>query len=136
MAAAVRFLNPPEKFTKPLTWLDWKQKFNRYLIATKLNKEDGEIKVSNIIYTMGREAECIFKSFNFEGDEKRLNKVIEKFDEHFVPNKGDNRFLEVGVTEPARRHAPLIFLENPRFLKCLSQHFDITLEQNLHLIFP
>ena len=87
MAAAVRFLNPPEKFTKPLTWLDWKQKFNRYLIATKLNKEDGEIKVSNLIYTMGSEAECIFKSFNFEGDEKRLNKVIEKFDEYFVPKR-------------------------------------------------
>ena len=36
---------------------------------------------------MGSEAEHIFKSFNFEEEETRsgINKVIEKFDEHFVP---------------------------------------------------
>ena len=87
----MRFLNLLEnlEFMKPLTWLDWKQKFNRYMIATKLNREDGEIQVSTLIYTMGSEVEHIFKSFNFEeeGDEKRLNKVIEKFDEHFVPKR-------------------------------------------------
>ena len=35
------------------------------------------------------EAEHKFKSFNFEeeGDEKRLNKVNGKFDEHFVPKR-------------------------------------------------
>lgn len=75
MAAAVLLLNPPEnlEFTKPLTCPDWKQKFTRYLIATKVSKEEGEVQVNTLIYTMGSEAKHIFKSFNFveEGDEKK-----------------------------------------------------------------
>ena len=34
------------------------------------------------------ETEHIFKAFTFgEGDEKKYNKVIEKFDDHFIPKK-------------------------------------------------
>ena len=37
---------------------------------------------------MRKEAEHVFKAFIFaEGDEKKYAKVIEKFDEHFVPKK-------------------------------------------------
>ena len=89
MAAAVRFLNPPESFDfqKPLQWPEWKQKFRRYRSATQLYKEDGEGQVSTLIYTMGNEAEHIFKAFNFssEREKKQFDKVIEKFDEHFIP---------------------------------------------------
>ena len=39
-------------------------------------------------YTMGKEAEHVFKAFTFvEGDEKKYAKVIEKFEDHFVPKK-------------------------------------------------
>ena len=34
------------------------------------------------------ETQHIFKAFTFgEGDEKKYNKVIEKFDDHFIPKK-------------------------------------------------
>ena len=37
---------------------------------------------------MGKEAEHVFKAFTFvEGDEKKYAKVIEKFDDHFVPKE-------------------------------------------------
>ena len=37
---------------------------------------------------MGKEAEHVFKAFTFvEGDEKKYAKVIEKFEDHFVPKK-------------------------------------------------
>ena len=82
--------NPPENFsfTKPCEWQDWKQRFTRFRIASKLNKDDEEVQVCSLIYAMGREAEGIFKTFVFnEGDEKKYDKVIEKFDAYFVPKK-------------------------------------------------
>ena len=44
-------LNPPETFdfSKPQLWEEWKKRFKRYRIASKLNKEDGEVQVSTII---------------------------------------------------------------------------------------
>ena len=83
-------LDPPEKldFAKPQEWLDWKQRFERFRCATKLNKEDKVLQINTPIYTMGKEAEHVFKAFTFaEGDEKKYTKVIEKFDQQFVPKK-------------------------------------------------
>ena len=54
----------------------------------KLNKEDEILQINALIYTLGKEAEHTFKAFTFgEGDEKKYNKVIEKFDDHFIPQK-------------------------------------------------
>lgn len=81
--------NPPESldFSRPSGWPEWKERFSRYRLATKMNKDDGEVQVSALIYTMGREAEKIFKSFTFENDDdkKDYDKVLEKFDTHFIP---------------------------------------------------
>ena len=62
---------------------EWKERFARryYRIATKLNKDDEEVQVSALIYTMGREAENIFKSSIFDDDES----VLSKFDSHLTP---------------------------------------------------
>lgn len=53
--------NPPEcfPFDRPNEWADWKQRFQRFRNATKLDKEDGEVQVSSLIYAMGNEAEHI-----------------------------------------------------------------------------
>ena len=83
-------LDPPEKldFAKPQEWPDWKQRFERFRCATKLNKEDEVLQINALNYTMGKEAEHVFKAFTFaEGDEEKYAKVIEKFEEHFVPKK-------------------------------------------------
>ena len=59
--------------------------FERYRLATKLNKDDGEVQVSCPFYTMGNEAENIHKSFTFTEEENRNDFaiVIGKFDEYF-----------------------------------------------------
>ena len=83
-------LDPPEKldFAKPQEWPDWKQRFEQFRCATKLNEEDKVLQINALVYTMGKEAEHIFKVFTFtSGDEKKYAKVIEKFDEHFVPKR-------------------------------------------------
>ena len=80
--------NPPESFAfdRPNEWADWKQRFQRFRMATKLTKESGEVQVSSLIYAMGSEAENIFKSFNF-ADEKKFDVVLKKYDEYFYPKR-------------------------------------------------
>lgn len=80
---------PPDNFTfdKPGEWLSWRQRFVRYRTATKLTEEDGTVQVSTLIYTMGNEAENIYKSFVFNDRESRddFDTVLKKFDDYFVP---------------------------------------------------
>ena len=65
--------NPPTSFAfdKPTEWPDWKQRFERYRITAKLNKDGGPVQVSSLIYAMGNEAENIYKSFTFVNEDQR-----------------------------------------------------------------
>ena len=49
---------PPESFdfSQPTHWNDWKDRFTRFRQASKLDKEDEEVQISALIYTMGKEA--------------------------------------------------------------------------------
>ena len=51
----------------------------------KLYKKEGAVQVSVLIYTMGREAEHLFKSFALaDGEDVKFDVILAKFDEHFV----------------------------------------------------
>ena len=85
-----KFRSPESfNFTRPLEWPDWKQRFVRYRIATKMDKESGEVQVCSLIYAMGNEAEHIYKSFTYSETENRngFDTVLKKFDEHFIPKR-------------------------------------------------
>ena len=44
------------------------------------------VQVSALIYTMGREAEHVYKSCTLaDGDDAKIDMILRKFDEHFVP---------------------------------------------------
>ena len=81
--------NPPAEldFTKPQQWPEWKSRWERFRIASKLNKEDGEIQVASLIYSMGMQAETIFQTFSFEdpAHQNDHDRVLAKFNSHFVP---------------------------------------------------
>ena len=56
---------------------DWKQRFERFRCATKLDKEDEVLQVNSLISIMGKEAQHIIKAFTFaEVDENKYVKVI------------------------------------------------------------
>ena len=61
----------PEKFNfhQPAGWPEWRERFLRFRVASKLNKEDGEIQVSSLIYSMGSDAERVFSQFNLSEEE-------------------------------------------------------------------
>uniref|UniRef100_H3BG27 Gypsy retrotransposon integrase-like protein 1 n=1 Tax=Latimeria chalumnae TaxID=7897 RepID=H3BG27_LATCH len=76
-------------FSRPVDWPDWKQRFSRYKIATKLDKESREVQLCSLIYALGKEAKQIFRSFSFEEEAHKNDYkiVMEKLDEHFVPKR-------------------------------------------------
>lgn len=80
-------LTPPVNFPfdKPTEWPDWKQRFERHRIATKLDKDNGTVQVSCLIYAMGAEAENIFKSFTFAEDKDKddIKIVLAKLEDYF-----------------------------------------------------
>lgn len=93
---------PPEQFDflRPAEWSIWRRRFDRYRVASKLDKDSGEVQVNTLLYAMGREAEAIYDSFVFsnseesdeeeEDDQRQRSKldysrVIQKFSDHFVP---------------------------------------------------
>ena len=90
VAATMAKLTPPEAldFTQPQKWTEWARRFQRYRTASKLDKEDGEVQVSTFIYAMGPEAEIILdKSGLEEADRSKFDKVFEKFESHFTPQR-------------------------------------------------
>jgi len=74
--------NPPDSFdfSHPVTWLPLEQRFARFRIATKLDKEDQIVQVSYLIYAMGTEAEQVIESFTFinDGDNEKFDPVMAK----------------------------------------------------------
>lgn len=80
---------PPREldFMQPQLWPEWKSRWERFRIASKLRDEDGEVQVASLIYSMGMQAETIFQTFTFTNDDEKKDHdvVMGKFDSYFVP---------------------------------------------------
>lgn len=85
-----KFLAPEQfNFSRPEEWPNWKQRFLRYQVTTKLVKEPADVQVSALIYSTGPEAEQVFKSFNLTEDDEAedFDLVLCLFEEPFVPKR-------------------------------------------------
>ena len=66
-------------------WPEWKKRFKRYRIASKLFKEAGDIQVNTLLYTLGPEREHIFSQLGLtEEEEKDYELAINKLEAHFT----------------------------------------------------
>ena len=77
----------------------WHRRFDRYRVATKLDRDSGVVQVNLLLYAIGSEAEAIYDSFVFdrsvalEDDDDEVSPendydiVIKKFHKHFVPKR-------------------------------------------------
>ena len=75
-------LKPPGKFDfkHPDTWLKWKRRFQQYLTATGLDKEDDARKVNVLLYCLGEESDDVLTSTNISNDDrKKYDAVIDKY---------------------------------------------------------
>ena len=76
----------PEKFSfKPEEWCRWIRRFERFRVASELNKRDEERQVNTPVYSMGDDADDILQSFDLsETDRKKYKNVKDKFEGQFV----------------------------------------------------
>ncbi|CAM1332561.1 Uncharacterised protein r2_g4166 [Pycnogonum litorale] len=84
----------PECFTfsEPNKWPSWKERFQRFRLASKLHTEDGEVQVSSLIYCMGADAEQIFKQYRVDSptDDGQVDPrndcetVLKELDKYFL----------------------------------------------------
>ncbi|CAN7979044.1 unnamed protein product [Ixodes persulcatus] len=76
---------PAFDFGKTAEWPTWSQAFDDYRFASGLNERSEEAQVRTLLYTMGRQARAIFKTFGLSADDEKNYQVVkERFDSHFV----------------------------------------------------
>ena len=65
-------------FKCPDAWPKWKRRFQQYLTATGLDKEEDARKISMLLYCLGEESEDVLTSINItEADRKKYDSVVE-----------------------------------------------------------
>ena len=77
----------PESFSfkYPEEWPKWIRRFERYRLASGLNKTSSEMQVSALIYNMGDQADHILLSFRLSDEnKKKYDTVKAKFESHFI----------------------------------------------------
>ena len=83
-----QFQPPPHlHFNKPSEWPRWRETFLRYRRCSKLDKEQEEIQIDSLIYSMGPKAEGLFKQLSMtEAESTSFETVLDKFDHYFKPH--------------------------------------------------
>ncbi len=126
---------PPESFCfeRPAEWTEWKKRFARYRTATKLDKEEGPVQVSTLVYALGKEAESFLSSFTYNEKEDELvyDTVLAKFNVYFILRRNvihERACLNQRVQRPGERSETFI-----RALYELSEHcmLRINREENI-----
>lgn len=128
---------PPEPFdfSQPTEWPVWRRRFDRFRVASKLDKESGEVQINSLLYALGREAEPIYESFVYGGEaenpEYDYPTVIKKFDEHFVPRRNiihDRACFHKRVQKPGETVEAFV-----RSVYELAQHCEFGISKDEHI---
>ena len=83
-------LSPPPSFDfkRPDEWTKWKRRFEQFMSASGLDKEDDARKISTFLYCIGDEVEDILVSTIITDESrKKYADVMTKFDAHFQVRK-------------------------------------------------
>ena len=70
-------------------WRKWKQHFQLYSAASGLNEKDEKIQSATLLHVIGEEALEVYNTFSWsaEGDDQKVSKITEKFDDYCNPRK-------------------------------------------------
>ena len=87
-------LPPPEPLkildgNTSLKWKKFKQKWTNYEIATAVSEKEDAKRVATFLTVIGEEAVDVYNTFNWanEGDNLKIDRVLEKFDAFCKPRK-------------------------------------------------
>ena len=119
--------HPPEAFdfTSPEQWPAWRDRFVRYRLASGLHKDDGEVQVAALIYSMGPQAEHIVTTLKLTVEQsKNYDTVIEKLKGYFVPKRNylaERHSFELRSQRPGESNESYV-----RALFSLAEHCNFT----------
>lgn len=103
-ASATFSINLPESldFSKPQDWEKWIRRFERFRVASDLDKSSQANQVNTLIYCMGDEADDVLKGLRIT-DEQRLeyNSVKDGFTNFFIYQQAKFNMQAQGPTESA-----------------------------------
>ena len=69
-------------------WKRFKQRFELYNVASGTSTKDEKLQTSLLLHVIGDTALDIYNTFTFDrGDELKLGKVLQKFEEYCTPKK-------------------------------------------------
>ena len=72
-------VSTPEKFNfKPEDWERWIRRFERFRIASTLDKENAAAQVNALIYSMGDEADDILASLKLTDEERASYTTVKR----------------------------------------------------------
>ncbi|XP_049524625.1 uncharacterized protein LOC125946173 [Dermacentor silvarum] len=83
-------VQPPTSFNfdKASEWPAWVQEFDDYRFASGLNERTQEAQVRTLLYTMGRQARNVFKTFELSEEQSKDYEVVKKrFDAYFIATR-------------------------------------------------
>lgn len=83
-------VQPPTSFNfyKVSEWPAWVQDFDDYRFASGLSERTGEAQVCTLMYTMGRQARNIFRTFELSEEQSKNHELVKKrFDAYFVATR-------------------------------------------------
>ncbi|KAL7859464.1 hypothetical protein SRHO_G00146110 [Serrasalmus rhombeus] len=89
-ASATFSINPPESldFSKPQDWEKWIRRFERFRVASDLDKSSEANQVNTLIYCMGDEADDVLRGLRITDEQKLVySSVKDGFTNFFVPKK-------------------------------------------------
>lgn len=81
-------IQPPDvfNFSSPHEWPKWKQRFERFGTSSGWCLKSEKQQVDALLCTRGEKAEEIYATFTLiEGNSKKCDAVVEKFDKYFIP---------------------------------------------------
>ena len=81
---------PLKEFSfEPVEWPAWKERYERYCRASKLDAEGDSVRIDALVYTMGEKADKILKTFAYSTseDKTKYDTILAKFSEYFVPRR-------------------------------------------------
>ena len=70
-------------------WRRWKQQFEVNMVASGKDDKGDEVKAATFLHIAGPEALEVFNPLTFDspGDERKLDKLVEKFEAYCIPRK-------------------------------------------------
>ena len=86
-----KFQAPKEFSFEPVEWVAWRERYERYCRACKLDTEDDAVRIETLIFSMGDKADTIVKTFSYAtGEDKtKYDTINAKFEEYFSPRRNE-----------------------------------------------